>query len=195
MGIPIEQPTNEYATKVGDFVRISTEPTHALFRDREVQKSILVFREQKRDSTLGYDNFCADAVVAQRHANNTFTVLFLESFHKWQCGAEILQTTERGMNQNLVQHLVGTPTWTRFCTVVAIHPRVDRRALATHFTECHQQAEDLCDAYQALECMRGLFRLRQFLQGETLDPAMLTGRLASVSAAKASLDARLETLG
>ena len=139
-------------------MRIATEPTHALYRDRQVQKSVLVLRDEKRDAMLGYDNFCADAVVIERHADDTLTVLFLESSHKWVCGAEILQTTERGLDARLVQHLVDNGAWARFCTVVAIHPRVDRRALAVHLDSCQQEMEDLCDAFKALDFTRGLFR-------------------------------------
>lgn len=190
MGIPIQP----HATHVGDFVRIPTEPSNVLFRDRQVQKSVLVLREEKRDAMLGYDNFCADAVVIERHANDTLTVLFLESSHKWTCGAEILQTTEHGLDAHLVQQLVDNAAWARFCTVVAIHPRDDRRALAVHLASCQQEMEDLCDAFKALDFTRGLFRLRQFLQGTTLDSATMTGKLASMSAAKTSLDQRLEAL-
>lgn len=194
MGIPIQPQATQNTPQAGDFVRICTEPTHVLFRDRQVQKSVLVLREEKRDAMLGYDNFCADAVVVQRYANDTLTVLFLESSHKWACGAEILQTTERGLDAHLVQHLVDRAAWARFCTVVAIHPRVDRRALAVHLDSCQQEMDDLCDAFKALDFTRGLFRLRQFLQGTTLDSATMTSKLASMSAAKTSLDERLEAL-
>ena len=132
MGIPIQVDATQNTTHVGDFVRIATEPSNVLFRDRQVQKSVLVLREEKRDALLGYDNFCADAVVVERHADDTLTVLFLESSHKWTCGAEILQRTEHGLDAPLVQQLVDKAAWARFCRVVAIHPRVDRRALAVH---------------------------------------------------------------
>ena len=195
MGIPIQVDATQNTTHVGDFVRIATEPSNVLFRDRQVQKSVLVLREEKRDALLGYDNFCADAVVVERHADDTLTVLFLESSHKWTCGAEILQRTEHGLDAPLVQQLVDKAAWARFCRVVAIHPRVDRRALAVHLDSCQQEVEDLCDAFKALDFTRGLFRLRQFLQGTTLDSATMTSKLASMSAAKTSLDQRLKALG
>lgn len=194
MGIPIQVDATQNTTHVGDFVRIATEPTNVPFGDSQVQNSVLVLREEKRDAMLGYDNLCADAVVVERDADDTVTVQFLESWHKRTCGAKILQTTEHGLDAYLVQHLVDKAAWARFCTVLAIHPRVDRRALAVHVDSCQQEMEDLCDAFKALELMRGLFRMRQFLQGTTLDSATMTSKLASMSAAKTSLDQRLEAL-
>ena len=121
-------------------------------------------------------------------------MLFLESSHKWVCGAEILQRTRARSRCTPRAAACRQGGLGPFLQVVAIHPRVDRRALAVHLDSCQQEMEDLCDAFKALDFTRGLFRLRQFLQGTTLDSATMTSKLASMSAAKTSLDQRLEAL-
>ena len=164
-------------------MRIATEPSNVLFRDRQVQKSVLVLREEKRDALLGYDNFCADAVVVERHADDTLTVLFLESSHKWACGGEIC----RGQSTVSMYPLCSSLS-TRRLGLVFVGSLPSTRGSTAARSRCTWTLASrrwrTCAMLLRPWIYPRALRLRQFLQGTTLDSATMTSKLASMSAAR-----------